>query len=114
MSYIDDWIWLHVPCPIENCNSITPTYWSHMNCPFSEKDHDLKINSAGYLRCSACNRTDMIINWRFDCGLKHGLKEVSNLNRLVEILQIMGKATTDQGFIGRLLGAVSIMFLNQK
>jgi hypothetical protein len=113
MSYVDDWIWLHIPCPIENCNNYTSTYWSHVNCPFSEKDHDIKINSAGYLKCNACNKVAELIRWRFNCGSNHGFKEVKNLHRLVEVLQVMGKATTDQAFIGRLLGAVSIMFLNQ-
>ena len=114
MSYIDDYIWLHIPCPVENCSNSEVTYWSHFNCPNYEKDHDIKINSAGYLKCNACNKTAELICWRFDCGCnKHGFKEVTNLNKLVEVLQVMAKATTDQAFIGRLMGSVSTMFLRQ-
>ena len=50
MSHIDDWIWLHIPCPVEGCKNNDVTYWTHRNCPFSSKDHDVKINSAGYLK----------------------------------------------------------------
>ena len=114
MSYIDDYIWLHIPCPVEGCTNNEVTYWSHRNCPNQDKDHDIKINSAGYLKCNACNVKAELIRWRFDCGCsKHGFKEIKNLNRLVEVLQVMAKATTDQAFIGRLMGAVSVMFLNQ-
>jgi hypothetical protein len=114
MSYINDWIWLHIPCPVEGCKNNDVTYWAHRNCPYSSKDHDVKINSAGYLKCNACNKKGELIRWRFDCGCgKHGFKEITNLNRLVEVLQVMARATTDQAFIGRLMGAVSVMFLNQ-
>ena len=57
MSHINDYIWLHIPCPVENCINNEVTYWSHFNCPYPEKDHDVKINSAGYLRCNACHAT---------------------------------------------------------
>lgn len=115
MSSVNDWIWLHVPCPVEDCtDDKIPTYWAHRNCPKDYLDHDIKINSAGYLKCNACEITAELIKWRFDCGKgKHGFKEITNLNRLVEVLQIMAKATTDQAFIGRLMGSISIMFLNQ-
>lgn len=115
MADIDDWIWLYVPCPIEGCNYKTETYWSHRNCPKDYLDHDVKINSAGYLKCNACEGKAELIKWRFDCGSgKHGFKEITNLNRLVEVLQIMAKATTDQAFIARLMLAISKMFLDQK
>ena len=114
MSYINDWIWLHIPCPVEGCNKSEVTYWSHLNCPFKKKDHDVKINSAGYIKCNACEAKGELIRWRFDCGCgKHGLKEVTNVIKLVEVLQVMAKSTTDQAFVGRLMGAVSVMFLNQ-
>ena len=114
MSYIDDYIWLYIPCPVDGCNNNYETYWAHSDCPFYNKGHDVQINSAGYLKCSACNKIGELISWRFDCGCgKHGFKEIKNLNRLVEVLQVMAKATTDQAFIGRLMGAVSVMFLNQ-
>lgn len=114
MANIDDWIWLYVPCPVEGCTNNAETYWSHRNCPKDYLDHDIKINSAGYLKCNACEEAAPLIKWRFDCGCgNHGFKEITNLNRLVEVLQIMAKATTDQQFIGRLMGSISVMFLNQ-
>ena len=88
MSYIDDWIWLHIPCPVENCNNRTVTYWSHRNCPNSDKDHDVKINSIGYLKCNACNIKEELIRWRFGCGWgNHGFNEIKNLIRLVKLWQ---------------------------
>ena len=117
MSYIDDYIWLYIPCPVDGCNNNYETYWAHLNCcPYYiyNRCHDFKINSAGYLKCSACNKKAELIRWRFDCGCgKHGFKEIKNLNRLVEVLQVMAKATHDQAFIGRLMGSVSQMFLSQ-
>ena len=51
MSYIDDYIWLYIPCPVEGCNNNDETYWAHADCPNDDIDHDVKINSAGYLKC---------------------------------------------------------------
>ena len=111
MSHINDYIWLYIPCPVDGCTNNDVTYWSHYNCPKSEKDHDVKINSAGYLKCNACSAGAELIRWRFDCGRSsHGFKEIENVNRLCEILQVMSKATTDQKFIVRLMKAVSNMF----
>ena len=114
MSHINDYIWLHIPCPVEGCPNNDVTYWKHSKCPYQDKDHDVKINSAGYLKCNACGTGAELIRWRFDCGCSgHGFKEINNLNRLVEVLQVMAKATNDQAFIGRLMGAVSVMFQNK-
>jgi len=51
MSYVNDWIWLHISCPVDGCPNNEITYWSHIGCPFIGKDHDIKLNSAGYLKC---------------------------------------------------------------
>ena len=110
---INDWIWLHIPCPSEECCNVIGQYWAHANCPNYNNDHDLKINSAGYLKCEACGIASELIKWNFFCGNRHGFKSITNLNRLVEVLQIMAKATTDQDFIGRLMGSLSKMFLNK-
>ncbi len=115
MAEVDDWIWLHVPCPVEGCNDSTATYWDHRNCPYDYLDSDIKINSAGFLKCNACNKKSELIKWRFDCGSgKHGFKEISNLNRLIEVLQVMSKATEDQSFIAKLMGSVSKMYLKEE
>jgi hypothetical protein len=111
MSNVNDWIWLFIACPANGCDNNIETYWSHRNCPNSEKDHDIKINSAGYLKCNACNTTAALIKWRFDCGCGHGLKEANNIFRLIEILQIMKHANrADEKFIGRLMVAIGNMF----
>ena len=111
MSYVNDWIWLHISCPVDGCPNNEITYWSHIRCPFSGKEHDIKLNSAGYLKCSACNASAPLIEWRFDCGIGHGLKHATNLFRLYEILGIMNRATNDQNFCARLMKSVGEMFL---
>ena len=110
MCNVDDWIWLYIACPAEGCTNNIETYWSHRNCPNSDKDHDIKINSAGYLKCAACNANAPLIKWRFDCGCGHGLKEASNIIRLTEILQIMSKSSKDQKFVVRLMKSIGKMF----
>ena len=95
MSSVDDWIWLHIPCPVDGCTNNDITYWSHRNCPLSEKDHDIKINSSGFLKCDACNAKAALIDWRFDCGCGHGLKSLSrNSNKLFEKILIGRKNNT--------------------
>ena len=111
---VNDWIWLRIPCPCEGCTRNTEGYWAHINCPNNNNDHDLKINSAGYLKCEGCGIRSELIKWNFFCGNRHGFELITNLNRLVEILQVMAKATTDQAFIGRLMGSISTMFLNSE
>ena len=111
---IDDWIWLHIPCPCEECSNNTEQYWAHINCPNYNKDHDLKINSAGYLKCEACGIASELIKWNFFCGNRHGFEHITSLKRLIEILHIMAKATTDEAFIGRLMGSISVMYLNER
>lgn len=110
MGNADDWIWLHIACPVDGCTNNIETYWSHRNCPNSDKDHDIKINSDGYLKCNACNTKAPLIEWRFDCGCGHGLKEASNIIRLTEILQIMSKSSKDQKFVVRLMKSIGKMF----
>ena len=107
----NDWIWLHIPCPCDKCSENFEDYWTHINCPNNNNDHDLKINSEGYLKCEACGIRSELIKWNFCCGKNHEFEPITNLNRLVEVIQIMAKATTDQAFFGRLLGSISTMFL---
>ena len=115
MVDVNDWIWLYVPCPVEDCKEDKiPTYWTHHNCPYSFIDHDIKINSAGYLKCNACVKFAELIRWRFDCSSgKHGFKEVDNIIRLTEILQVMVRASDDPQFVVRLMASVSQMFLDR-
>lgn len=113
MSNVNDWIWLHIPCPVDGCPNNEISYWSHKNCIFMDKDHDIKINSSGFLKCVACNSQAALINWKFDCGYGHGLKNLSrNSNKLYEIINVMNHTTTDKEFILRLMGAISNMFLS--
>ena len=118
MSYVNDWIWLHIPCPVYECpnkSSNQSYYWVHRNCP-GDFNSFMQINSAGYIRCGngKCLQIGPLINWRFDCNCNHGFKKITNLIRLTEILMVMSQATQDQNFIARLMGSVSEMFLNQK
>lgn len=114
MSDTNDWIWLHIPCPVDGCTNNEITYWSHINCPFKDKDHDIKINSDGFLRCEACNSKAALIDWRFDCGCGHGLKSLSrNSNKLYEIINVMNHSTTDKQFLLRLMRSISNMFLSE-
>ena len=111
MSSVDDYIWLYIACPANGCTNNSETYWKHHNCPKDYMDHDIKINSAGYCKCNACNITAPLIKWRFDCGAGHGFKEANNIFRLNEILQIMSKASrADTKFLGRLMSAIGPMF----
>ena len=116
MSYVNDWIWLHIPCPVDECpnkSSKESYYWVHRNCS-KHFNSFMQINSAGYIRCGKCPHIGPLINWRFDCNFNHGFKKITNLIRLTEVLMVMSQATNDQKFIARLMGSVSEMFLNQK
>ena len=101
-SLSNDWIWLHIPCPVDGCTNINIKYWHHINCPSSNLDHDIKINSDGYLKCNACNISAPLFEWGFNCGELHPFKNATNMNKIIEILQIMNKATTDQKFISKM------------
>ena len=37
MSYVNDWIWLYISCPVDGCPNKEITYWSHIGCPFSSR-----------------------------------------------------------------------------
>jgi len=111
MSYVNDWIWLYIACPASGCNNDNETYWKHNNCPKEHLDHDIKINSAGYCKCNACEVTAPLIKWRFNCGNGHGFKEANNNFRLIEILEIMKRASRADGkFLARLMVAIGLMF----
>jgi len=111
MSNVNDWIWLYIACPANGCTNNNETFWKHYNCPRDNLDHDIKINSAGYCKCNACDITEPLVKWRFNCGSGHGFKEANNIFRLNEILQIMNKASrTDTKFLGRLMIAIGQMF----
>ena len=110
----NDWIWLNISCPIEGCDNNIEEYWTHINCPNNKNENDLKINSSGYIKCEGCGIRSELIKWNFFCGNKHGFKSIKNLNRLFEVLQVMAKRATDQTFIVRLMGNISIMFLNDE
>ena len=110
MSYINDYINLYIACPVQGCPNNQPGYWNHSGCP---KKGRMQINSGGYVRCNMCRYPDALINWRFYCGYHHEFVKLRNVERLTEVLNVMSKATTDQLFIGRLLGSISAMFLNQ-
>ncbi len=118
MSNVNDWLWLHVPCPVYECpnkSSNQSYYWVHRNCPGKDNSF-MQINSAGYIRCGSnkCIQIGPLINWRFDCNFNHGFKKITNLNRLTEVLAVMSQATKDQKFIARLMGSVSEMFLKNQ
>ena len=118
MSNVNDWLWLHVPCPVYECpnkSSNQSYYWIHRNCPGKDNSF-MQINSAGYVRCGSnkCIQIGPLINWRFDCNFNHGFKKITNLNRLTEVLAVMSQATKDQKFIARLMRSVSEMFLKNQ
>ena len=111
MSSVADYIWLYIACPANGCKNNSETYWHHHNCPKDYMDHDIKINSAGYCKCHACNITAPLVKWRFDCGAGHGFKEANNIFRLNEILTIMQRASrNDPKFLAKLMVAIGNMF----
>lgn len=111
MGTANDWIWLHIPCPVDGCTNKEITYWSHRNCPKSQYDHDVKLNSDGYIKCNACEVKGPIIDWRFDCGCGHGLKNATtNIFKLNEMIGIINKATNDTKFCAKLMKNISEMY----
>ena len=112
LSYINDYINLYIACPVEGSSNNQSYYWDHFDC-WERNGGQMQINSGGFLRSNECGQTDALINWRFNCGYHHGFQQLRNIERLTEVLNVMSKATTDQLFIGRLLGSISAMFLGQ-
>ena len=111
----NEWLWLKISCPICS-NDYKTDYWAHINCPNNKNDHDLKINSSGYIKCEACGIMGELTNWNFSCGNNHGFESITKLVKLVEAFQIMANNETieNQLLMAKLIENISSMFLNNE
>lgn len=53
------------PCP--SCGGNNRYHWVHSFC-----GGPISITENCFLRCNFCNKTDFIINWRFECANHRG------------------------------------------
>ena len=57
------WIDFKSGCPTNCGNEKKDIQWRHGGCILGQE-----LNEDAILRCKSCNRTDLILNWKFSCS----------------------------------------------